>query len=259
MGRPTWRSTRPRTCRASVPRAGLVGVPGRADPADAYVGEARRSTTCPRAPVSAPRACAGARSSWRCGRTCELVELHGNVDTRLRRLSEGEFDGVVLAVAGLAPAGPRGRGRLQLRAGGDDAGRRPGIAGAGGAPRGFEAARVPRWDLGSRCADGADGRARRGRGARRHLPHASRDLRPARGRRAGSARLLRPSGRLRVGPRPGRAAIPSSPRRSGGRWPSACSPPGAGEMLRAFRGARLMAARPGVVYLVGRGARAIRA
>ncbi len=31
----------------------------------------------------------------------ELVELHGNVDTRLRKLSEGEFDGIVLAAAGL--------------------------------------------------------------------------------------------------------------------------------------------------------------
>ena len=29
------------------------------------------------------------------------MELHGNVDTRLRKLSEGEFDGIVLAAAGL--------------------------------------------------------------------------------------------------------------------------------------------------------------
>ncbi len=35
----------------------------------------------------------------------ELVELHGNVDTRLRKLSEGEFDGVVLAAAGLRRLG----------------------------------------------------------------------------------------------------------------------------------------------------------
>jgi hydroxymethylbilane synthase len=31
----------------------------------------------------------------------ELVELHGNVDTRLRKQAEGAFDGVVLAAAGL--------------------------------------------------------------------------------------------------------------------------------------------------------------
>ena len=37
-----------------------------------------------------------------------------------------------------APSGPRGRDRLQLRARGADAGRRPGIAGAGGAPRGLD-------------------------------------------------------------------------------------------------------------------------
>ena len=31
----------------------------------------------------------------------EMVELRGNVDTRLRRLAEGELDGIVLAAAGL--------------------------------------------------------------------------------------------------------------------------------------------------------------
>jgi hydroxymethylbilane synthase len=35
----------------------------------------------------------------------EVVEMHGNVDTRLRKLAEGEFDGIVLAVAGLRRLG----------------------------------------------------------------------------------------------------------------------------------------------------------
>ena len=35
----------------------------------------------------------------------EPVELHGNVDTRLRKLAEGEYDGIVLAAAGLRRLG----------------------------------------------------------------------------------------------------------------------------------------------------------
>ena len=31
----------------------------------------------------------------------EIVELHGNVDTRLRKLADGDYDGIVLAAAGL--------------------------------------------------------------------------------------------------------------------------------------------------------------
>ena len=34
-----------------------------------------------------------------------MVELRGNVDTRLRRLAEGELDGIVLAAAGLSRLG----------------------------------------------------------------------------------------------------------------------------------------------------------
>jgi hydroxymethylbilane synthase len=35
----------------------------------------------------------------------DVVELHGNVDTRLRRLAEGELDAIVLAAAGLRRLG----------------------------------------------------------------------------------------------------------------------------------------------------------
>ena len=34
-----------------------------------------------------------------------MSELHGNVDTRLRKLAEGELDAIVLAVAGLRRLG----------------------------------------------------------------------------------------------------------------------------------------------------------
>ena len=68
----------------------------------------------------------------------EVSELHGNVDTRLRKLAEGELDAIVLAVAGLrrlgredeiafaipaeamTPAAGQGALVLQVRAGDED-------------------------------------------------------------------------------------------------------------------------------------------
>jgi hydroxymethylbilane synthase len=86
----------------------LVGIPGREDPRDAFVGAAG----------SLDAVFEGARigtSSLR--RTSqflalrpdlEIVELRGNVDTRLRRVAEGDYDGIVLAVAGLVRLGRAG-------------------------------------------------------------------------------------------------------------------------------------------------------
>jgi hydroxymethylbilane synthase len=79
----------------------LVGVVGREDPADAYVGSAS----------SMDELAAGSRIGTASLRRrsqllalrgdLEIAELHGNVDTRLRKLAEGEYDGIVLAAAGL--------------------------------------------------------------------------------------------------------------------------------------------------------------
>lgn len=80
----------------------LAGVPGRADPRDAYIGEA----------ASLDEIAEGARVGTSSLRRrsqllalrpdLEIAELRGNVDTRLAKLAEGEFDGIVLAAAGLA-------------------------------------------------------------------------------------------------------------------------------------------------------------
>ena len=43
----------------------------------------------------------------------EVGELHGNVDTRLRKLAEGDLDAIVLAVAGLRRLGRQRRGLLR--------------------------------------------------------------------------------------------------------------------------------------------------
>jgi hydroxymethylbilane synthase len=84
---------------------GLVGVPVREDPADAYVGAAR----------SLAEVAGGARIGTSSLRRraqllalrpdLEVVALHGNVDTRLRKVEAGECEGLVLALAGLRRLG----------------------------------------------------------------------------------------------------------------------------------------------------------
>jgi hydroxymethylbilane synthase len=79
----------------------LVGVVGREDPADAYVGSASSMDEL------APGSRIGTASLRRRSQLLalrgdlEIAELHGNVDTRLRKLAEAEYDGIVLAAAGL--------------------------------------------------------------------------------------------------------------------------------------------------------------
>ncbi len=83
----------------------LVGVPGREDPTDAFIGHAGSLDEL------ASRARIGTSSLRRASQLLalrpdlEILELRGNVDTRLRRLAEGGYDGIVLASAGLARLG----------------------------------------------------------------------------------------------------------------------------------------------------------
>lgn len=83
----------------------LLGVPAREDPADAWIGGASSLAEVPegaRVGTSSLRR----RSQLLALRPdLEIVELRGNVDTRIRRLAEGELDGIVLAAAGLARLG----------------------------------------------------------------------------------------------------------------------------------------------------------
>ena len=85
----------------------LVGVPAREDPADAFVGEADSLDELPEGDGGhrEPRR----RSQLLAVRPdLDVVEVRGNVDTRLRKLAEGELDGIVLAVAGLRRLGREG-------------------------------------------------------------------------------------------------------------------------------------------------------
>ncbi len=82
----------------------LVGSPPRADPFDALVGAGALAQLAPGARV-------GTASLRRASQLLALREdlqvvvVHGNVDTRLRRLHDGELDALVLAAAGLVRLG----------------------------------------------------------------------------------------------------------------------------------------------------------
>jgi hydroxymethylbilane synthase len=84
----------------------LAAVPRRADPRDALV-------TCDGRPLDglADGAVVGTGSPRRAaqlralGRGFQVVAIRGNVDSRVRRVTEGELDAVVLAAAGLARLG----------------------------------------------------------------------------------------------------------------------------------------------------------
>ena len=82
----------------------LVAVPERVDPRDALCGalgldDLHRGA---RVGTSSLRRAAQLRAARE---DLEVVELRGNVDTRLRRLAEGDFDALVIAMAGLERLG----------------------------------------------------------------------------------------------------------------------------------------------------------
>lgn len=82
----------------------IVGVPARADPRDALCGAAALADLAPGARVGTSSL--RRRAQLLAAREdLDVVELRGNVDTRLRRLAEGRYDAVVLAHAGLERLG----------------------------------------------------------------------------------------------------------------------------------------------------------
>lgn len=129
----------------------IAAVPAREDPADVWIGDLATSSPYVR-PTRQVASLAGVARGARVGtaslrRRAQLLaarpdlqvgELHGNVDTRLRKLSDGEHDAIVLAAAGLRRLGREdevsfaipaeemtpaaGQGALVLQARTDDAG-----------------------------------------------------------------------------------------------------------------------------------------
>jgi hydroxymethylbilane synthase len=91
---------------AAEPGIVIAAVPLRADPRDALVTVNGQTLgelpTGSRIGTGSPRRAAQLRAL---GLGLEIVEIRGNVDTRLGRVHSGELDGVVLALAGLRRLG----------------------------------------------------------------------------------------------------------------------------------------------------------
>jgi hydroxymethylbilane synthase len=91
---------------APEPGISLAAVPLRADPRDALI--ARDGLTLGELPpgstvgTGSPRRTAQLRAL---GLGLEIVPIRGNIDTRMRKVTDGELDAVVLARAGLARVG----------------------------------------------------------------------------------------------------------------------------------------------------------
>jgi hydroxymethylbilane synthase len=119
-----------------APGLALAGAPAREDPRDALcgAGSLEELRAGARVGTGSVRRAAQLRALRE---DIEIAELRGNVDTRLRRLGEGGYDAIVLALAGLrrlgreSEAGARldaervvpapGQGTLALEAREDDA------------------------------------------------------------------------------------------------------------------------------------------
>jgi len=136
----------------------IAAVPVREDPADVWIGanssgasrEARTEEPLAGVPEGARIGTASLRRRAQllaARPDLEVGELHGNVDTRMRKLAEGELDAIVLAAAGLRRLGradeisfsipaeamtpAAGQGALVLQARDGDAGALDAVAGIG--------------------------------------------------------------------------------------------------------------------------------
>jgi hydroxymethylbilane synthase len=113
----------------------IVGVPERADPSDALCGAAAVEQLAEGARVGTSSL--RRRAQLLAARPdLDVAELRGNVDTRLRKLADGDYDAIVLAAAGLerldrasegnpidlTPAAGQGCLALEARAGDEEIG-----------------------------------------------------------------------------------------------------------------------------------------
>jgi hydroxymethylbilane synthase len=114
----------------------IAAVPEREDPADVWIGAGASLEDVPEG-ARVGTASLRRRAQLLAARPdLRVSELHGNVDTRLRKLEEGELDAIVLAAAGLRRLGREdeigfaipvdrmvpapGQGALALQVRGDD-------------------------------------------------------------------------------------------------------------------------------------------
>jgi hydroxymethylbilane synthase len=79
----------------------IAAVPPREDPADAWIGPGESLADAPEAARVGTASLRRRAQLLAIRPDLRVEELHGNVDTRLRKLAEGELDAIVLAAAGL--------------------------------------------------------------------------------------------------------------------------------------------------------------
>ncbi len=94
----------------------IAAVPAREDPADVWIGV---GTSLDDVPEGARVGTASLRRRAQLlaiRPDLEIGELHGNVDTRLRKLAAGEHDAIVLAAAGLRRLGREGEASFAIPA-----------------------------------------------------------------------------------------------------------------------------------------------
>lgn len=83
----------------------LAAVPKREDARDAWIGVGSSLDEVPEGAKVGTASLRRQAQLLAARPDLEVSELHGNVDTRLRKLAEGELDAIVLAVAGLRRLG----------------------------------------------------------------------------------------------------------------------------------------------------------
>jgi hydroxymethylbilane synthase len=94
----------------------IAAVPAREDPADVWIGVGASLDDVPDG-AKVGTASLRRRAQLLAARPDLVVgELHGNVDTRLRKLAAGEHDAIVLAAAGLKRLGREGEASFRIPA-----------------------------------------------------------------------------------------------------------------------------------------------
>jgi hydroxymethylbilane synthase len=83
----------------------IAAVPGREEPADVWIGAGSSLDEVPEGTKVGTASLRRQAQLLAVRPDLEISELHGNVDTRLRKLAAGEHDAIVLAAAGLRRLG----------------------------------------------------------------------------------------------------------------------------------------------------------
>jgi len=148
----------------------IAAVPPREDPADAWIGPGTSLQDLPEGARVGTASLRRRAQLLAVRPDLRIEELHGNVDTRLRKLAEGQLDAIVLAAAGLrrlgredeigfelpgdlmVPAPGQGALALQIREGDEETARALAAIADDGAMRELTAERAAVAPLAASCA-----------------------------------------------------------------------------------------------------------